>query len=191
MGRKNHRILPRSSKLGSRPTVHRAGPRRRGTSASAWRLHRQTARRLCSSNASPTCASIHPQPIGTASGVSRRSRGERDLPYKCGEAAEGLCLSPRLLLRSPALQERTSTQSKGPIATAPSTQKVCQRASEKTQPRFGVTLGGVMRPQGTLVPRMRQAPDGCQEGGSQPTDISRINRRVLLAPTLPRDKREK
>jgi hypothetical protein len=28
-----------------------------------------------------------------------------------------------------------------------------------------------------LVPRVRQAPDGRKEGGSQPTDISKINRR--------------
>jgi hypothetical protein len=31
---------------------------------------------------------------------------------------------------------------------------------------------------------LRQAPDGCKEGGSQPTDSSRINRRLLLAPPL-------
>src|SRR5262245_56848116 len=47
-----------------------------------------------------------------------------------------------------------------------------------------------MRPTGTLVPRMRQAPDGGKEGGSQPTDISVINRRVLLAPAHPIDKRK-
>src|SRR5689334_18868623 len=34
-------------------------------------------------------------------------------------------------------------------------------------------------------PRQRQAPDGGKEGGSQPTESSRINRRVLLAPALP------
>ena len=34
-----------------------------------------------------------------------------------------------------------------------------------------------MRPPGTLVPRMRQAPDGGKEGGTQPTDSSVINRR--------------
>src|SRR5215472_12621822 len=37
-----------------------------------------------------------------------------------------------------------------------------QRPSAEAQPRFGVTLGGVRRPTGTLVPRMRQAPDGCK-----------------------------
>ena len=37
---------------------------------------------------------------------------------------------------------------------------------------------------------VRQAPDGGKEGGSQPTDISVINRRVLLAPALPIDKRK-
>ena len=35
------------------------------------------------------------------------------------------------------------------------------------------------------MPRARQAPDGGKEGGSQPTDTSRINRRLLLAPPLP------
>ena len=35
------------------------------------------------------------------------------------------------------------------------------------------------------MPRARQAPDGRQSGGTQSTDISRINRRVLLAPPLP------
>jgi hypothetical protein len=53
-----------------------------------------------------------------------------------------------------------------------------QPLSEEAQPRCGVTRGGVMRPTGTLVPRLRQAPDGCQEGGTQPTDSSVINRRV-------------
>jgi transposase IS116/IS110/IS902 family protein len=36
-------------------------------------------------------------------------------------------------------------KSKGAIATDPSTQQVCQRASEEAQPRCGVTLGGVKR----------------------------------------------
>jgi hypothetical protein len=57
--------------------------------------------------------------------------------------------------------------------------------SDEVQPRCGVTLGGVKRPQGTLVPRWRQAPDGGKEGGSQPTASSVINRRVFLAPALP------
>jgi transposase len=37
-----------------------------------------------------------------------------------------------------------------------------QLLSEEAQPRCGVTLGSVRRPQGILVPRMRQAPDGCK-----------------------------
>ena len=37
----------------------------------------------------------------------------------------------------------------------------------------------------------RQAPDGGKEGGNQPTDSSRINRRVFLAPALPIDQGEK
>jgi hypothetical protein len=47
----------------------------------------------------------------------------------------------------------------------------------ETQPRFGATLGGVKRLSITLVPRARQAPDGHKSGGTQPTDISKINRR--------------
>jgi transposase len=46
-------------------------------------------------------------------------------------------------------------------------------------------LVGVRRLQEPLVPRSRPAPDGRQSGGRQPTEISVINRRVLLAPTLP------
>jgi hypothetical protein len=53
----------------------------------------------------------------------------------------------------------------------------CQRPSEETPPRGGVALDGVKRRKETLVPRSRQAPDGPKEGGSQPTDISVINRR--------------
>jgi hypothetical protein len=62
-----------------------------------------------------------------------------------------------------------------------------QRTSEEAQPRCGVALDGVKRLQETRVPRARQAPDGRKSGGRQPTDISRINRRVLLAPALPMD----
>jgi transposase len=66
----------------------------------------------------------------------------------------------------------------------------CPRLSAEAQPRCGGTLGGVLRPLGTLGPRMRQAPDGCQEGGSPPTDSSVINRRLCLAPALPIDQGE-
>jgi hypothetical protein len=52
------------------------------------------------------------------------------------------------------------------------------RLSEEAQPRCGVTLDGVKRLKETLVPRARQAPDGRKSGGTQPTAISRINRRV-------------
>jgi hypothetical protein len=59
--------------------------------------------------------------------------------------------------------------------------------SEGARPRYGVTLDGVTRPAGTLAPRWRQAPDGPKSGGTQSTDISVINRRVLLAPPRPMD----
>ena len=52
-----------------------------------------------------------------------------------------------------------------------------ERLSEEAQPRCGGTLGSVKRPHGMLVPRVRQAPDGGKEGGTQPTDISVLNRR--------------
>jgi transposase len=48
---------------------------------------------------------------------------------------------------------------------------------EEAQPRWGVSLGGVTRRNSTLAPRLRQAPDGGKEGGTQPTDSRRINRR--------------
>jgi len=51
-------------------------------------------------------------------------------------------------------------------------------ARPEARPRFGAPLGGVpRRRRPTLVPSVRQALDGPQYGGSQPTDISRINRR--------------
>ena len=43
--------------------------------------------------------------------------------------------------------------------------------------RFGATRVGLKRLQETRVPRARQAPDGYKQGGTQPTNISMINRR--------------
>ena len=43
-----------------------------------------------------------------------------------------------------------------------------QRVWEETQPRCGATLDGVTRPSGILGPRLRQAPDGHTEGGTNP-----------------------
>ena len=51
------------------------------------------------------------------------------------------------------------------------------RRSDERQPRVGAILGGVERLQETRVPRARQVPDGHKSGGTQPTDISMINRR--------------
>jgi hypothetical protein len=42
------------------------------------------------------------------------------------------------------------------------------RAWDETPPRCGATLDGVKRPTGMLVPRVRQAPDGGQSGGTNP-----------------------
>ena len=60
-------------------------------------------------------------------------------------------------------------------------------ASDETQPRCGVPRDGVQRLQHTRVPRARPAPDGGTEGGSQPTESSRLTRRLCLAPPLPMD----
>lgn len=48
---------------------------------------------------------------------------------------------------------------------------------EETPPRCGATLDRVKK-RNALAPRLRQAPDGGQSGGTQSTNISRINRRV-------------
>jgi hypothetical protein len=53
-------------------------------------------------------------------------------------------------------------------------------------PGKGATLEDVMSRK-TLVPRPRKVPGGPKQGGNQPTDISRINRRDLLAPPPPVD----
>jgi len=57
------------------------------------------------------------------------------------------------------------------------TQQIANGHWKRPQPRCGGTLDRVTRPSGMLVPRVRQAPDGRKEGGTQPTDISKINRR--------------
>ena len=56
----------------------------------------------------------------------------------------------------------------------------------KTDRRDAMQLARLMR-SGDLTPVYVPA----KEGGSQPTDISMINRRVLLAPALPIDKGKK
>ena len=60
-----------------------------------------------------------------------------------------------------------------PPVMAPLTATVCNGAvghvpGKSTPPRVGATLAGVKRPLGTRAPRVRQAPDGCQAGGSNP-----------------------
>ena len=61
------------------------------------------------------------------------------------------------------------------------------QAWPEAQPRCGGILDSVQRPTGIVGPRARPAPDGRTEGGSQPTESSRSNRRLFLAPSLPRD----
>lgn len=51
------------------------------------------------------------------------------------------------------------------------------RPADEQQPRFGAILASVKRLRYTRVPRPRQAPDGRKSGGTQPTEISVINRR--------------
>jgi hypothetical protein len=48
---------------------------------------------------------------------------------------------------------------------------------QRRSPGEGAILVGVMRLRQTLVSRPRQAPDGYKQGGTQPTNISMINRR--------------
>jgi hypothetical protein len=53
-------------------------------------------------------------------------------------------------------------------------------------PGISAILDGVKRRrESTLVPRPRQALDGAQYGGTQPTDISRINRRSYWSRSCP------
>jgi hypothetical protein len=53
-------------------------------------------------------------------------------------------------------------------------------------PGIGAILDDVKRRrESTLVPRPRQALDGSQYGGTQPTDISRINRRCYWSRSCP------
>jgi hypothetical protein len=60
-----------------------------------------------------------------------------------------------------------------------------RRPFEEAQPRCGAILDGVKRLKETRVPRARQAPDGCTSGGRQPTDSSRINRRIYWLRLFP------
>jgi len=52
-----------------------------------------------------------------------------------------------------------------------------QGSERGAAPVKGVTLDCVLRPQGPSLKVRAQAPDGHNKGGSQPTDISMINRR--------------
>ena len=84
-------------------------------------------------------------------------------------------------------QEVPLTPETETVARPQSLARGLPRPAEETPPRLSATLDGVKRRKETLVPRARPALDGRAEGGSQPTDIRRITRRILLAPALPRD----
>src|SRR5262245_1615246 len=64
------------------------------------------------------------------------------------------------------------------MAIAPTTQQEFQRASEEAQPRCGVTLDGVQRPLGHPRAESEAGTRRRQVRWNQPTDISRINRRI-------------
>ena len=116
-----------------------------------------------------------------------RSRPLRATGNHAHQGVGAMARAWRALLWAMAKHVAVSPQAERRLLVAA---KALQRASVSRQRRSpgGVdTLGGVRRPQGTLVPRVRQAPDGDTEGGNQPTDISMINRRVFLAPALPRE----
>jgi transposase len=57
----------------------------------------------------------------------------------------------------------------------------------RRSPGWGEPAAAFRGQERTREPRQRQAPDGGKEGGSPPTESSRINRRSLLAPPLPVD----
>jgi hypothetical protein len=64
-----------------------------------------------------------------------------------------------------------------PLPVQPSPAGGTLRPEDEKQPRFGVILARVKRRRYTRGSRPRQAPDGRQSGGTQPTDIRVINRR--------------
>jgi len=66
----------------------------------------------------------------------------------------------------------------------PVTQQVSGVHRQRRSPGVVYPSTAFRDPEGILGPRVRQAPDGGKEGGSQPTESSRSNRRILLAPTL-------
>ena len=55
---------------------------------------------------------------------------------------------------------------------------------QRRRPGWVSPSAAFREPTGTRVPRWRQAPDGGKEGGTQPTESRRINRRLFLAPPL-------
>jgi hypothetical protein len=67
----------------------------------------------------------------------------------------------------------------------PATQQVSCGHWQRRRPGAGYPSPVCRDPLSILGPRVRQAPDGGTEGGTQPTESSRSTRRVFRAPPLP------
>jgi len=75
-----------------------------------------------------------------------------------------------------AIAREVAIAAEGPIAPESLTQQVFQDVSEKTQPRFGVTLGGVEAGKAY----------SCRDRGRHPTDASQVvtNPRIAAGSTV-------
>jgi hypothetical protein len=107
-----------------------------------------------------------------------RARGKHAHPVVVAIARDLIALMGAMANEVPVIP------SKAPIVLE---QRSSASHRKGARPRDGVTRDGVTRPAGIRVPRVRQAPDRPTSGGSQPPEISVINRRVFLAPPLPMD----
>jgi transposase len=153
-------------------------PARRALGAGAWASRSPaTVRRPL-----PRCLAKLPTALQAIRGQAQGRLGTRDRPLLAqGKPAQqvvgAMARAWRACLGAMA-QHRTGTPhaSNRRLVCRPSAPR-CARPSAAPPPRCGVTRGGVLRPTGPLVPRLRQAPDGGQEGGSQPTASSGIHRR--------------
>jgi hypothetical protein len=117
-----------------------------------------------------------------------RSRQRIARRKKAPQVVGALARARRALMGAMA-QEVPLTPESATVKRPQSLAPRCAWASDETQPRWRAPLAGVQRLNPTLGPRARQAPDGRQAGGRPPTESSRSNRRLFLAPALPMDNR--